>query len=663
MATASLDPNGDRSGSGDFTISGSASTISLALSDNNDSSFVRRTNATVEKSFVLDLGTYTLAANEAVKSVQVNVRMARPAAGSQLYVRQGYVTDPAAGIVRYGVADQYSGTASLYNAVGVPRITAPDGSAWSQQSLNNLVVKVTDYASASAAITSLYELDAIVDINIRPSASVTAPTGTVTDSSRPAVAWSYSDADGDPQTVYEVKVFTAAQYGATGFSADTSTATWGSGLVTSSDTGVTIPVDLDTGTTYRAYVRVGHPIGSGNFISDWAFTTFTMNYAAPPQPALDVSFSPTFNVVYITATGRTNYLSDNDAVFTSSTGTWTAVQACALSRTTSPFLVGVASLRVDSTSGATMKARTGLYAIADDGQAISGIASLRADAVGRSCRLSLYWYDSSASLISITDGSLITDTFSAWTTASVSALPPGNAASAALGVEIQSPASGEDHFVDRVALHPGPIPTWGPGGLYASQTLLVQRSTDNGINWQDISNAAAGVPTQVAQSDDYAAVRNLTNVYRARAVGTSSAQVVLSSAWSDIAAAFVTNDGKWWFKALGSPSLNIGSARVRGPVSETIQQSVGVFRPLGRNTPVVVAGNIYGADGQYEITFIGDQEWTAAQALFLSFAGDVCVQDPFGEQKIVRIVSRGVREEGTRAQPLRTVTVGYVEVG
>jgi hypothetical protein len=663
MSTQALDPNGDRSGSGDFTITGSASTITQALSDASDSTFVKRTSGTVTKSFVLDLGTYTLAADEAVESVAVNVRMVRPTTDSKLYVRQGYVTDAAAGVIRYGTADQYSGSVSIQTASGAPRVTAPDGSPWDQGRLNNLVVKVTDYASASAGIASIYKLEAIATINTRPSASVTSPTGTVSDSSRPAVSWNYSDVDDDPQSVYEVKVFTAAQYGAASFDPDTSDAAWGSGLVSSSDTGVTVPVDLDTGTTYRAYVRVGHALGTGNFISDWALTTFTMNYDAPPPPALDVAYSPTFNVVYITATGRTNYLSDDDAVFTASEGTWSTVQACTLARDTGTFEVGVASLKVESTSGATMRARTGLYAIAQDGQRISGIADFRADAVGRASRVSLYWYTSSASLISVTDGTLVTSTFTGWTTASVSALPPSNAASAALGIEIQSPASGEDHFVDKAALHPGPTPVWGPGGLYTDQNILVERSVDNGLTWEEVGDSFAGVPTQVAQSDDYAAPRDVTNVYRARAVGVKANQEVLSSAWSDEAAAYVTNDGEWWFKALSSPSLNIGPVKVRGPLSETVQQSVGIFRPLGRNTTVVVSGEIYGTDGQYDVLLVGADDWDAAQGILFSFGGDVCVQDPFGRQKIVRFTNRSVQEEGTRAQPRRLVSVGYVEVG
>ncbi len=662
MTTASLNPNATRSGSGDFTITGSASTIAIALSDASDLTYVKRTSGTLTKSFVVDLGTYTLSADEAVESVRVDVRMARPDAGSKVYVRQGVVTDAAAGIIRYGVADQYSASAGIATQVGAPRITAPDGLPWDQTRLNNLVVKVTDYASASTSITSLYELTAYAIINERPSASVTAPSGTVTDRSRPSVAWTYADADDDAQSVYEVRVFTAAQYGATGFDPETSAAAYESGQVQSSDTGLTIPVDLDTGTTYRAYVRVGHPLGTTSLLSDWTYTQFTMDYAAPPPPALNLAYEPTANVVYVTATGRTNYLTDDDAVFTASVGTWQSVAACNLTRETGTYEYGIASLGVTSTSGATMKARTGLYAVATDGQAVSGIADFRADAVGRSSRVALYWYDDSATLLSVTDGALVTSTFSGWTTASVSAVPPANTASVALGIEIQSPASAEVHYVDKAAVHPGPIPTWGPGGLYDEQTILVERSIDNGVTWEEISQFDANVPTQVAQSDDYTAYRDLTNVYRARTVGVNADLDVVSSAWSDEGAAFATNDGLWWFKALGSPMDNIGGVKVRGPIATRTEQSVGVFRPLGRDTPVVTSGEIYGQDGVYTLLFVGDAEWDDAHEILFAHTGDVCVQDPFGGQKIVRFISRDVDTDGTAGQPRRTATIGYVQV-
>lgn len=521
MSNQTLDPNSDRSGAGDFTITGSASTITQALSDNSDTTFVKRTSGTLTKSFILDMQTYTIGDDEAIQSVAINVRMARPDSGSKLYVRQGVVTDAAAGIIRYSPADQYSGTASLATLSGAARINAPDGLPWDQNRINNLVVKVTDYASASAAITSVYELEAVATINTRPSASVTGPSGSVTDRSRPAISWTYADTDDDPQTVYEVRVFTAAQYGVTDFDPATSPASWETGLVDSADTGVTTSVDLDTATTYRAYVRAGHSLGSTNFLSNWSYAEFTMNYASPPAPSLEVSYSTTYNVVYITATGRTNYLSDDDASFTASVGTWIPTEACNLTRETSPVAYGVGSLGVTATSGATMKARTGLYPVATDGQAVSGIADFRADAVGRASRVALYWYNSSASLISVTNGALVTSTFSGWTTASVNAVPPAATASAALGIEIQAPASGEEHYIDKAALHPGPTPTWGPGGLYDEQIIVVERSNDNGVTWELISDTEANVPNQVAQSDDYTALRDQTNVYRARAIGVT----------------------------------------------------------------------------------------------------------------------------------------------
>jgi hypothetical protein len=198
----------------------------------------------------------------------------------------------------------------------------------------------------------------------------------------------------------------------------------------------------------------------------------------------------------------------------------------------------------------------------------------------------------------------------------------------------------------------------------------VQRSNDAGLTYTDVSQFSANTATQVAQSDDFEALRDQTNVYRARTVGVTDSLDVLSSAFSSDAAAFAINDGKWWFKALGSkrptcpcPALNIGGVTVRGPVQSNIQQSVGVFRPLGRNSAVVVSGDIYGSDGDYVLLFTTDAEWEAAQGILFSHTGDVAVQDPFNGQKRVRFVSRTVEHVGTVSRPVRAVTVGYVEVG
>jgi hypothetical protein len=144
--------------------------------------------------------------------------------------------------------------------------------------------------------------------------------------------------------------------------------------------------------------------------------------------------------------------------------------------------------------------------------------------------------------------------------------------------------------------------------------------------------------------------------------GTPFNQEVVASPWSEEAAAFVTNDREWWVKAVSVPEFNLGRVTVRGPLSSRAEQSVGVFRPLGRDTPVVTSGDIYGLDGTYVFLFTTEAEWEAAQNILFAYSGNVCVQDPFGDQKIVRFVSRDVDHDGTVGNPRRTVTVGYIEV-
>lgn len=74
--TQTLLPNGTRSGAGDFTVTG-AGLIHVATNDStSDSTYVLRTSTTDTKSFVVNFGTYTLAADQAVESVRVSVRMA-----------------------------------------------------------------------------------------------------------------------------------------------------------------------------------------------------------------------------------------------------------------------------------------------------------------------------------------------------------------------------------------------------------------------------------------------------------------------------------------------------------------------------------------------------------------------------------------------------------
>ena len=660
--TQTLLPNGTRSGAGDFTVTGAA-TIHAALNDASDASSVLRTSTTATRSFVVNLGTYALAANERVERVRAVVRMARGGSQSKVYVRLGYLTDSAAGTIRYAAADQFTGSSSIGTVNGAYRTTAPDGQDWDQARLNDLVVKVTDYSPTSGGRTTVYEIKVEVEVNVQPTIVVDGPTGTVTDTSRPAIAWTYSDGDGDAQTVYETRVFTAAQYGAAGFDPSTSSAVWESGLVSSSDPGVTPGVDLEDGVVHRAYVRAGHAIGSGTFLSAWAYSGFTVDYEAPPAPDLSTAFQSTFNRVSVTAVGHTNVLSVEDATLATTAGTWAAISGCSVARSTAFGLSGSSSLAITNTSAGNMSARTGLYAIPTDGQQVAARLDIRPDGSARTVRMLLRWHNAASTLLSTTTGSNVTETGAAWASVSVAATPPAGATQVQVGIEIVSAASGEIHYIDKVSLHNGSTAYWCPGGLEDAQTILIERSTDDGGTWETLDEVAAGTPEQTVAIDDYAAERDQTNVYRARVIGRTGTTAV-ASPYSANGAAWVPNDGKWWLKATTDETLNVGGARVlgAGPIQQSREAAQGVFRPLGRDRALVVTGEIYGYDGTYDVLAVGDAEWATLESLLLDYTGDVIVQSPFGETRTVRIVSRSVSIDGTPTLPRRIVSVGYVEV-
>ena len=121
MTTQTLLPNGTRSGAGDFTVTGAA-LIHVATNDSSDSTYVLRTSSDATRSFVVNLGTYALAADERVERVRAVVRMTRGGSESKVYVRLGYVTDSAAGTIRYAAADQFTGSSTIGTVTGIRRV-------------------------------------------------------------------------------------------------------------------------------------------------------------------------------------------------------------------------------------------------------------------------------------------------------------------------------------------------------------------------------------------------------------------------------------------------------------------------------------------------------------------------------------------------------------
>jgi hypothetical protein len=129
--------------------------------------------------------------------------------------------------------------------------------------------------------------------NFPPTATVTAPTGTVTNSSFPTITWTYADTEGEAQTAYEARIYMQADIPGntfTGFDPDTTTVTprYASGVVVGIGSSQVPTSPLLNSNNYRAYVRVRQG-GTTQSWGPWAFSAFTLSLTQPNAPTLGLT--------------------------------------------------------------------------------------------------------------------------------------------------------------------------------------------------------------------------------------------------------------------------------------------------------------------------------------------------------------------------------------
>jgi hypothetical protein len=496
MTVTTVRPNVVHSGVGNYTETGAAN-IPDALNDDSDATYIRK-DVSGTADIIVGLGTFSLTSSQIIKQVRLRARAQTPTAASKVSFALGTRTG---GSNFFTPALTVKGVQSTQEFTGAYYTSSPDGATWNQARLDALRIQVTDFRSTTDR-AYIYELYADVDVANAPSASVSAPTASVTTTAKPDVSWSYTDTDGDGQSFYQVKVFTAAQYTAGDFDPASSTATWNSGQVNGSDTTTTVGDYLLDG-TYRAYVRVAKTINGEPFWSSWAYSEFVVDLVQPTSPTLSVSFDSGDNKVGVVATGAS--------------------------------------------------------------------------------------------------------------------------------------AAGYDY-----------------------QVFEVQRSTDQ-TTWVTVRDAADLSPNTsfVATINDYEAPRGVANYYRARSIAYLGDNVVASD-YGASASVTVTNDGSWWMKAITAPSLNVGEVRILEGLDELIEEDLGIFRPKGRTTALVVSGSLYGRDGTYRIVTSTTAEWNAIYPV-ARHQGTILVQDPFGDQKYVRITARKWQTTGAVTALRRQLDLSYVE--
>jgi hypothetical protein len=501
MAVVTVRPNGTISGSGNFTLVGGGATAHATLNDDSDTTYLQNSTSGVA-TLVLDMGTTTIPSNEMVRRVRVRARVLTPTTSGKVNINLG---TKQGGLNKYynglAIRGQNSSATTL---TGAWFSVSPFGGAWSQTDINSLRVQVTEYKTG-ADEANIYEIYVDVDDATEPTTTVTAPTGTVTDTAKQEVAFTYTDPDNaDEQALYEVKVYSAAQYGASGFSPDINDPTYFSGTISSVEQTHTVTQFLDNA-TYRAYVRVGKRISGTALWSDWAYSQFTLNATRPATPTLAASWDNATSRATITVTGTSS-------------------------------------------------------------------------------------------------------------------------------------------------------------GSFDSQYFEVQRSVDGGATYATVRGGAELIPAGGFASTvyDYEVKRGVSASYRARSIGIVGSNE-LNSAFSTVATITITSDGKFWLKAVSQPSLNYGDAIVLNRLGVTIEENLGVFRPLGRALPLIVSGTIGGSDGELEVVTTTSAEWNAVYALAIH-QYTILLQEPTNEQKYVRFIRRDWEEVLIGTVRQRLIRIAYVEV-
>lgn len=268
MTFVTLKPSSTIANTGAVTGAASAH---AALSDGSDSSYVTFDPSELASFQIDDL---TLPSGAVVVLAQVGMRVLGGSSSARSSVMAGSQSATGYTIVNWATPSNVYG-AQIFGGL-------------SDADVDGATIGFV-HAGGSGDIMLLYELWCRVLYLTKPTVTVTAPTGTITKNTV-TVSWTPTfDSDADSSQHYrQVKIFSAAQYGAGGFSPTTSAATADSGteLGTFNSKVFTSPVLPNA--SYRAYVRVAAKNTPDQW-SDWAYSSFTVSAPAPAVPTLTLT--------------------------------------------------------------------------------------------------------------------------------------------------------------------------------------------------------------------------------------------------------------------------------------------------------------------------------------------------------------------------------------
>lgn len=601
----------------DITVTGAAN-AHTALSDNTDASYIGLSvDSSITKTVTLSIADIVLAGGSVIKQVRTRVRYVNLNAGSQTGITLTFQDSAVANLWASGT---FLDTDTALEYIGPWRTVWPrtSGTSWTEAEVNDLQITLglfTDKPNLFRDIR-IYELYVDVETNALPTATVTAPSGNVTSTTRPIITTTYADADNDLMDRYEVKVFDAATYGAGGFSPDTSTPTWTSGEVSfSASAGIPFNVsiigtDLVNGVTYRAYARCRQVPDSQ--WSAWSNSTFTLVLDTPAQPVLVGTLDNANGRIQLSVLGRDNFVTKNRASFESSVD-WVAGSNTVLARVTTQFLHGIAAMsmgRLVSTGTAdAISGNATVYSVAVGSQ-YTALASFKAaaTATARNCTVAINWFTAASAPISTSTSSSVADSTGGWTQVAVTAVAPATAAFANITLSIAAVPLGESHFVDQVSFAPGASTVWTRGGYIAAglYRMIVERTLDGGATWNTFIGSSFVPPltTLATTIYDYTVPLNTPVSYRAKAFGVDVLEIggPPSATAGPFTSAPTTATG-WYIKDPLDPTVNQVLAVDMDSWDTKIKEEQASYSALGRQFPIVISDVIRGIEGVLKAAF------------------------------------------------------------
>lgn len=284
MTVATLRPSGTTINTGALT---GGATAHAVLSDNSDASYVE---LELDENTTVTMTDLTLPAGAVIRNAVARIR--------NRVVGGGGVVSTQFGMFALGGPNVLTTTTTTW--VTPTTISGATSFGWTDAFADGASMRIIHGGPNAAAWIYVYEAYLDIVYVIVPVVTVVTPTGTSTSNNQPTVTWSnVLDSDGSGQFAWEVKVFSAAQYGAGGFNPDSSTPTAQSGIIQGFETappGTAQSYKVASvlaNATYRAYVRVAQQVNSALHWSAWDFEGFVINVTPPSVPTLTLTAQST----------------------------------------------------------------------------------------------------------------------------------------------------------------------------------------------------------------------------------------------------------------------------------------------------------------------------------------------------------------------------------